>query len=150
MKNRRILKDKNLLYANEDLKITLKNELSMEIIPYNYITSDVAEMVALLLNFSYKINPLIWNFEVKENSHYYVSPESALFVLTGGDEEWNSGVYKHDWIDVYEIYLHEYENLIFHIVKEAKTLSDIKKEFKEQLNREMLYEFALEHNFINI
>lgn len=122
----------------------------MEIIPYSYTTSDVAEIVATLLNFSYKINPNVWNITINSNSYYYVNPESALYILTGGDEEWNGGVYKHKWTDVYEIYLHEYENLILHIVKEATNLNDIKKEFKSLLSREALYEFALEHNFVII
>lgn len=110
-------------------------------------TTDVAEAVSILMR-TLNWNDSIWKTEVTEEMKN-VTPEKALYWLSGGKNEWNTlNHYKNPWCEYYLNFQEEFGFLIVNIVNRAKTLLDIREEFNRYLNLETLYNYALSKNMI--
>lgn len=110
-------------------------------------TTDVAEAVSILMR-TLNWNDSIWKTEVTEEMKN-VTPEKALYWLSGGKNEWNTlNHYKNPWCEYYLDFQEEFGFLIVNIVNRAKTLLDIREEFNRYLNLETLYNYALSKNMI--
>ena len=143
MKKRRDLIDYNVLLKDNSVRITKESEeLFFEI--RNEVTTDVAEAVAIMINMDIKE---LWGIELNHTSD--VDPEKCLYWLSGGNKEWLLlDHYNRPWVDCYLDFQEEFGFMIIEIVKNSKTLGDIKDEFIRYLNLPILYDFALSRNFI--
>lgn len=152
MKKRKLavkVKERNLdftIYSNgldveviRDLKGNLYFRVGKE------LSSDMAEAVALLMRHKKSKNEKeLWAIEVKD-SGYNTYPEKALYWLSGGDTEWHLREnYKKTWGESYGLFQEQYGVIICDIIKESKTLGEIRTKFQKQLNILNLYEFALD------
>jgi hypothetical protein len=135
-----ILSSKNLRVSKE-----LNGEMFFEI--KNELTSDLSEAIAIAI--IYGINDdNFWNtsFQVDINN---ISPDKALYWLSGGDKEWISkDNYTKSWSEVYLTYQEEFGLTIINIINKSKTFSDIKGGFLKKLNLPTLYEFALDKGYL--
>lgn len=114
-------------------------------------TSDVAEAVAILMRKVDWKDP-IWQTDVQSGIVYQnLTPEKALFWLTGGNKEWKTlNHYNRPWCDCYLDFQEEFGFMIVNIVKKSKKLSDIRDGFLKYLNLPVLYNFAISKKMIKI
>lgn len=114
------------------------------------LTSDIAEAVALMMR---KVDwqDDSWDIAVSEVKFEEITPEKSLFWLTGGPVEWNSMEnYSVPWCDCYLEFQEEFGMVILDIIRESKTLRDIRDGYCKRLNLQSLYEFALSRGFVHI
>ena len=140
---------KNDVYNSTIVRITKEEDTYFFEIG-NELTSDVAEAVALLMR-KVDWNDEIWNLDLEginlnaEN----ITPEKALFWLTGGSSEWRTlENYNRPWCDCYLDFQEEFGMLIFNIVKRNKKLKEIRSCYSKYLSLPILYDFAISKNMI--
>lgn len=151
MKRRRVItKEKEtsvVIYNSNRIRINkeLNGELFFEI--ENELTSDLSEAVAMSINFGIS-DDVFFSTEFNININN-VSPDKALYWLTGGDNEWVSKKhYDKSWSEVYLTYQEEYGLSIIEIIEKSKTLRDVRNGFIKHMNLPTLYEFSLKKGFI--
>lgn len=114
------------------------------------LTSDLAEAVALLMRKT-DWNDGIWDLNlegIKINTED-ITPEKALFWLTGGTSEWRTlENYCKPWCDCYLEFQEEFGMLICNIVGRTKSLREIRDNFNKYLNLPELYDFALSKGMV--
>lgn len=140
----------NEILRQNEFRLTKENgEIFFEI--GNESTSDLAEAVAILMR---KIdwNDPVWQIDIdKKIVVENLTPEKALFWLTGGYNEWRTlNHYNRPWCDCYLDFQEEFGFMIISIVKKSKKLSDIRDSFLRYLNLPTLYNFAISKNMIKI
>jgi hypothetical protein len=153
MKRKRITleqKQEKEILNQRELRVTKEgNEYFFEIGPE--MTSDVAEAVSILMR---KIdwNDPIWNTVIDKKMIYEnITPEKALYWLSGGYKEWKSlDHYNRPWCDCYLDFQEEFGFLIVNIIKKSKTLLDVRNAFMKYLNLPTLYNFAISKNMVRI
>jgi hypothetical protein len=141
MKKRKLVEElSELIFSDEKIKISKTGEnLIFEI--GKETTSDLAEAVAIMMKFIDN-NHKLWNFEFKVDTNE-ISPSKSLFWLSGG-KEWNTSEhYKASWSESYLLFQEEFGISIINIVKKSKNLKEIREGFKNYLNLQIMYEFAL-------
>jgi len=110
------------------------------------ITTDLAEAVAIMMNYKNKESDKFWELQIKDVNYYDIKPEQALYWLSGGDYEWKvMNNYKKIWSEVSLDFQEEFGLRIISILKKSKTMRDIRDGFLKYLNLPILYEFALEN-----
>lgn len=145
MKRKKNLLEKigtKIIYNDDTIKISREgNEWFFEI--GKELTTDLAEAVAILLRRCDK-NDKIWNVEIKNIITENITPEKSLFWLTGGYNEWKTlEHYSKPWCDCYLDFQKEFGVYIIDIIKNSKTLGDMRTQFIKNLNLETLYDFAM-------
>lgn len=149
-KKKLMLKEKeisSIVYYSDRIRVSKEknDELFFEI--ENELTSDLSEAIAIAINKNIKEEDF-WKMmhNVKISN---ISPDKALYWLSGGDEEWISrNNYKKSWADSYLLFQAEFGLTVINIIEKAKTFGDIKSGFNKKINMETLYEFSLENNLI--
>lgn len=138
----------NQILNHEVLKVTKEADVYFFEIG-NETTCDLAEAVAILMRKA-DWNDNIWNTEIdKEINVEDLTPEKALFWLTGGYSEWRTlNNYAKPWCDCYLDFQEEFGFIIVNIVKKSKTLLDIRNGFVKYLNLPTLYNFAISREMI--
>jgi hypothetical protein len=112
------------------------------------MTNDIAEAVSILMRKS-EFNSNIWDLELKDVFTENITPEKALFWLTGGYTEWRTlEHYNKPWSECYLDFQEEFGMIIINIVKKSKSLKDIRNNFIKYLNLPTLYEFSISKNMI--
>ena len=112
------------------------------------ITTDLAEAVAIMMNYKNKESDKFWDLQLKDINYYDIKPEQALYWLSGGDYEWKvMNNYKKAWSEISLDFQEEFGLRIISILKKSKTMRDIRDGFLKYLNLPILYEFALEKNY---
>jgi len=112
------------------------------------MTNDIAEAVSILMRRS-EFNSNIWDLELKDVFTENITPEKALFWLTGGYTEWRTlEHYNKPWSECYLDFQEEFGMIIINIVKKSKSLKDIRNNFIKYLNLPTLYEFSISKNMI--
>jgi hypothetical protein len=112
------------------------------------MTNDIAEAVSILMRRS-EFNSNIWDLELKDVFTENITPEKALFWLTGGYTEWRTlEHYNKPWSECYLDFQEEFGMIIINIVKKSKNLKDIRNNFIKYLNLPTLYEFSISKNMI--
>jgi len=112
------------------------------------LTSDVAEAVALLMR-KVDWNDSLWDMEIEDAKTDEITPEKALFWLTGGYAEWRTlENYNKPWCDCYLDFQEEFGMLIFNIAKRNKKLKDIRNNYYKYLSLPILYDFAISKKMI--
>ena len=112
------------------------------------LTSDVAEAVALLMR-KVDWNDSLWDMEIEDAKTDEITPEKALFWLTGGYAEWRTlENYNKPWCDCYLDFQEEFGMLIFNIAKRNKKLRDIRNNYYKYLHLPILYDFAISKKMI--
>ena len=112
------------------------------------LTSDVAEAVALLMR-KVDWNDSLWDMEIEDAKTDEITPEKALFWLTGGYAEWRTlENYNKPWCDCYLDFQEEFGMLIFNIAKRNKKLRDIRNNYYKYLSLPILYDFAISKKMI--
>src|SRR5690606_21946004 len=99
---------------------------------------------AIMMRFKNKFNKDIWNIDVSGINYYDISPEKALYWLTGGENEWrdqNNFVKK--WSECALDFEKKFGSILIDIINNSNSLKDIEDGFLEYLNMSILYEFAL-------
>lgn len=137
----------SVIYCSDRIRVSKEknNELFFEI--ENEITSDLSEAIAIAINKNVKEEEF-WNMMHNINISN-VSPDKALYWLSGGDEEWISrNNYKRSWADSYLLFQAEFGLTVINIIEKSKTFGEIKSGFYKKINMETLYEFSLENNLI--
>lgn len=150
MKRKKNLLEKigtKIIYNNNMVKISREgNEWFFEI--GKELTTDLAEAVAILIR-KYDKNDTIWNIEIKNIITENIHPEKALFWLSGGDNEWKTlEHYRKPWCDCYIEFQEEFGMSIINIIKNSKTLGDVRKEFINNINLSTLYDFAISKDIL--
>lgn len=113
------------------------------------LTTDIGEAVALLMRQKEMWNDPIWDMEIKGVSYEEISPEKALFWLTGGYAEWRTlEHYNRPWCDCYLEFQEEFGILIVNIIKRSKKLKDIRDNFIKYLNLPVLYDYAIKKDLL--
>lgn len=113
------------------------------------ITTDLAEAVAIMMIYKNKESDKFWELQIKDINYYDIKPEQALYWLSGGDYEWKvMNNYKKIWSEVSLDFQEEFGLRIISILKKSKTMRDIRDGFLKYLNLPILYEFALEKEFV--
>ena len=80
-------------------------------------TSDIAEGVSILMRKT-EWNDPIWNTEIDKIIYEDITPEKALFWLTGGYTEWRTlNHYNRPWCDSYLEFQEEFGFLIINIIR---------------------------------
>jgi hypothetical protein len=136
-----------VIYVSKRVRVSkeLNGELFFEI--ENEITTDLSEAIVIALHKNIKEEEfwkLTFNIDVNK-----ISPDKALYWLSGGDKEWiPKNYYNLNWSEVYLAYQEEFGLTIIDIITDSYTFEDIKRGFIEKLNLSILYEFALEKNII--
>lgn len=136
-----------VIYGSDRIKVRkeLNGELFFEI--ENELTSDLSEAVAMSINFGVN-DDIFFNTEFNININN-ISPDKALYWLTGGDVEWISKKhYNKSWSDVYLIYQEEFGLSIINIIKKSNTIGEVRNGFIKYMNLPILYEFSLNKGFI--
>jgi hypothetical protein len=124
----------------------LNRELVFEI--GQEIITDVAEAVAILMTKVDNDDP-IWNTEIQGLKIGNITPERALFWLTGGTTEWRKKhSYIRDWHDCFMDYNERFGHIIVDLVHKSKKLGDIRDFFRKELNLLTLYDFAISKKII--
>jgi len=149
MKRKKVMvKEKEtVIYSSSKIRISkeLNGQLYFEI--ENELTSDLSEAVAMSINFG--LNDKMF-FETEFNTNINnISPDKALYWLSGGDAEWvTKKHYSKSWSDVYLSFQEEYGLIIIDIISKAKTIGEVREGFIKQLNLPTLYEFCLSKGFL--
>lgn len=151
MKKKRVItKVKELsevIYSSRKVRVSkeLNGELFFEI--ENEMTADLSEAIAIAI--AKKINEEnFWLIKPEININN-ISPDKTLYWLTGGDKEWiTKNHYKYNWSDVYLSFQEEFGLMIVDILNKSNNFGEIRNKFIEKLNLPILYEFALEKNFV--
>lgn len=140
---------KNDVYNSTIVRITKEEDIYFFEIG-NELTSDVAEAVALLMR-KVDWNDEIWNLDLDgiNSNAESITPEKALFWLTGGYSEWRTlENYNRPWCDCYLDFQEEFGMLIFNIVKRTKSLKEIRDSYCAHLSLPALYDFALSKGMV--
>ena len=140
---------KNDVYNSTIVRITKEEDIYFFEIG-NELTSDVAEAVALLMR-KVDWNDEIWNLDLEgiNLNAESITPEKALFWLTGGYSEWRTlENYNRPWCDCYLDFQEEFGMLIFNIAKRNKKLKDIRNNYYKYLSLPILYDFAISKKMI--
>ncbi len=99
------------------------------------ITTDLAEAVAIMMNYKNKESDKFWELQIKDINYYDIKPEQALYWLSGGDYEWKvMNNYKKIWSEVSLDFQEEFGLRIISILKKSKTMRDIRDGFLKYLN----------------
>lgn len=140
------LKRAHDVYNDSIVKVSREqNEYFFEI--GNEITTDVGEAVSILMRQKDMWNSSFWDLEIKNISYHEISPEKALFWLTGGYAEWRTlEHYRKPWCDSYLEFQEEFGILIVNIIKRSKKLKDVRDNFIKYLSLPVLYDFAINKN----
>ena len=136
-----------VIYNSNKVRVSkeLNGELFFEI--ENEVTSDLSEAVAMSMNFGIR-DEIFFNTEFNININN-ISPDKALYWLTGGDIEWvTKKHYNKAWSDVYLMYQEEFGMQIINIIKKSNTLCEVRNGFVKYMNLPTLYEFSLNKGFI--
>lgn len=147
MRRKRSTKNTNKLVESDILKIgsEANGQLFFEI--GGEITIDIAEAVAIMMRV-YKSSDPIWNRKIIIDTDS-IDTRMALYWLSGGDSEWLPlQNYIKPWADCVSHFKEEYDNIILNILKESKTMDDIRCGFNTYLSLDILYEFALSNRLI--
>ncbi len=147
-KKKLIIKEmENIVYQSGRIKVCkeLNNEMFFEI--ENELTTDLSEAIAMYINLNIKDTKFL-DIEFKINTNN-ISPDKTLYWLSGGDKEWLSkNHYSKSWSEVYLEYQKEFGTMIIYIIKNSKTLNDVRNQFLSKMNLLTLYEFALNNGYI--
>jgi hypothetical protein len=150
MKKRKVdLKSKGSQNIYSDKIITISKESDEYFFEIGTeMTNDIAEAVSILMRRS-EFNSNIWDLELKDVFTENITPEKALFWLTGGYTEWRTlEHYNKPWSECYLDFQEEFGMIIINIVKKSKNLKDIRNNFIKYLNLPTLYEFSISKNMI--
>ena len=113
------------------------------------ITNDLGEAVSIMIMNTNSIDDNIWNIDVNDENRKLITPEKALYWLSGGDKEWlSNNNYSKPWSECYIDFQKEYGDLIVDIIESSETLGDIRDEFIDKLNISILYDYAISKDMI--
>ena len=148
MKRRKDLTENSLIFNNNTIRIEMESnqELFFEI--RNEVTTDLAEAVAIMAIMEIEG---CWDMELNSTfpDKFNVDPEKCLYWLSGGPKEWRAlEHYNRPWVDCYMDFQEEFGFMVIDIIKESKTLGDIKHGFAKYLNLPILYDFAISKGFV--
>jgi hypothetical protein len=135
------------VYSYDSINISREeNEYFFEI--GNDLTSDVAEAVSILMR-RVDYDDFVWDIKIKNIITENITPEKALFWLTGGYEEWKIlDNYNKPWVECYLDFQEEFGYIIANIMKKSKNLREVRDNFIKHLNLTTLYDFALSKDMI--
>lgn len=115
----------------------------------NDATNDIAEAVAMMMRNVSLVNDSIWDMDIKKIKHEDITPEKALFWLTGGYTEWRTlEHYNRPWCDCYLDFQEEFGFLVVNIIKRSKKMRDVRENFIKYLNLPVLYDFAMSRDML--
>jgi hypothetical protein len=142
MKRKKVDTEPNYIYSNNMVRISKEeNENFFEI--GKDFTADLAEAIAIMMRKKELSNSTVWNLETTM-FNCDISPEKALFWLSGGYTEWRTlEHYNKPWCECFIDFQEEFGFLIVNIIKRSKTLKDVRDGFIKHLNLPILYNFAI-------
>ena len=140
--------NENNLWDSEIIKIgNREGNYYFEIITEQ--TNDIGEAVAMMMRLKNKWNDPVWDMKIENINYYDIEPSKAIYWLSGGDDEWRWGTtYKKNWNECSYEFQSEFGMTIISIIKNSKTLKDIRNGFKNHINIMELYEFAIENKIV--
>ena len=112
------------------------------------VTFDVAEAVAIMMRVIDWSSP-VWTIGLSDIDTSKMSPERALYWLSGGNTEWKSlDNYDRPWCECYLDFQEEFGGLVYNIITNSSNMMDIRNAYVDKLGLTTLYEFALSKNFV--
>jgi hypothetical protein len=112
------------------------------------VTNDIAEAVSILMKIVDN-DDSIWDVDIKTNG-LNIKPENSLFLLSGGDEEWNTLMnYNKHWSKCYTDFQDEFGMLVINGVKNSRKMRDLRDYFNKYLSLPIMYNFAIKKRLIN-
>lgn len=113
------------------------------------LTSDLGEGIAIMMRMKSKWDDDVWNLKITDVDFFNIDPSKSIYWLSGGDEEWSDGEhYKKYWHECRLGFQEEFGVLIVSIIKNSKTLKDVRNGFLKYINLSTLYNFAIEKDFV--
>lgn len=113
------------------------------------LTADLGEAVAIMMRMKSKWNDEVWNLSISDVDYYNIDPSKAIYWLSGGDDEWCDGEnYRKYWHECQLDFQEEFGVIIISILKNSKTLKDIRSGFLKHINLATLYNFAIDKSFV--
>ena len=95
----------------------------------------------MMMRLKSKWNDPVWDMKIENINYYDIEPSKAIYWLSGGDDEWRWGTtYKKNWNECSYEFQSEFGMTIISIIKNSKTLKDIRNGFKNHINIMELYE----------
>lgn len=149
MKRRKwILEQEHTIYNKSDISIINSgNQIIYEI--KGNSTLDIVEATSILMSLS--IEDLdIWNIPIINLDKNLITPEKTLYWLSGGDKEWVIlDNYSISWYDCHDIFCLKFGHLVHQSVEHSKTLNDIRKFLKQNLNLAIIWDWAISKGFVS-
>lgn len=141
----------NLIYTDSTLTITNEGneKLYFHITDKHYYTEtlNVAEAVAIMMcNNRWESIRNIWNIKLRKADKEIQSTTGTILWLSGGSNTWKE--LNLDWLDFYSQLDYEYGYQIRNILKQSKTLNDVRTLYRNNINLDKMYNSILKLNTI--
>lgn len=139
--NERVINDSNFVNISKKVSGIRFYEIGDE------LTTDLSEAVAIMIR-NPNLDEKIWGMDIDCNLDQ-IETTKCLYWLTGGDREWQTlHNYRLPWAECRFEFNERFGSKISEIIKNSKTFGDIRDGFLRHLNLPILYEFALERDFV--
>lgn len=128
----------------EDIISVYKNDDEICFEVGDFFTNDTLEFVAFLMRNPKYDKLKIWNCDYETK---IVNPINIIYWLSGGDIFWKNPELNKEWSEIIPDILNRFENTVYGAFEITK-ISDIRKYFRNHLNFDSFYEFALSKDII--
>ena len=117
----------------------------------HFSTSDYLVAVAALMKMKdiYNFDKL-WSLKITDTMKFNINVKNALYWISGGDREWlQNNMYNNTWDNCSELFIKNFENILYKINEEVITLGDCRDAIIKYLALHNIYEFALSKKLLN-
>lgn len=129
------------IFKSDDLHITDENNILFFDIEKMFFTKDILEAVSYIMRYDKFENDKFWNLEINNNMIEFIKPLNSIYILSGGDKFWkNSDI---EWSECYDFFEEYFSNNLLIIIKNSKTLKDLKNNLKKSMNLDVFYNHLL-------
>lgn len=140
---------KNVIYDINNIVIEKTNN-GITLIKNDIVIEDLFEIIIFIIKNEKKLDKSILDIEItladKKNSNIL----NLIYQLSGGDNvQKNNHIQKKEQNDMSEFFLNNIDFNVKTILKNCKTLKDLKDKINNTLSCEYFYELGLKHNLIN-
>jgi hypothetical protein len=146
MKRRRtIIQNEKIIHESENLIISNCGKFTIFEIK-QHTTFDLLEAVVLMMRNS--IDDKVFNLPI-DLFDININPEKSLYWLSGGDSDWvTNETYIDSWHNLYHEFCSEWCNTLHEIVKQSRTLGQLKDALLERLNFMCIYNWCISKGFV--
>ena len=111
----------------------------------HFSTNDYLVAVSALMKIKdiYNFDKL-WELKITDTMRFNINVKNALYWISGGDREWiQNNMYNNTWDNCSELFIKNFENILYKINEESITLGGCRDAIIKYLALPNIYEFAL-------